>query len=834
MHTKQQVFHYWLTFKNSAQYLKMMEAQLLERQRARRLQAATQLWRANTAQSRLKQQAEAVPATPITAAATSEAADAKRTHQTISPPSQRRRSTGAASGLARRGAASYHHRTRVLPDSPESSFLQAGASVAMQSGTYRQLVTVLMYWKRFTRHHSWRRLRLQASLRFSMWIRMHACFKCIRAYAENRSFSRRARTRVIARMRMHHTAAAFTSWGSMVTQRRQVRSFHLECARRIYNRALHRVSAGAFETWLLYMEWESRAAKIVVGRFQGQQRRCFMAWADDSRQQKLMRNALTLVVFHRAQRLLTLTFNALAHTCRRRARVRRLQRKGLLRMQHMLLARCCNSWSEHTLERSRFRLTLLRTILASWRKLAEGDLVFKAKLRSSIWRWKFYNKLSTFRRWRTFTMHVVHVQLHALALLGKLGKRTLHNCFHSWYGTLAARAIKNSKVLVVVRLMQDNSVLAVFNSWHGALLAAIRRQQLFCRCMATMQHRSLVSALRRWQELVVERTRMLNLLRGAVFQLQKGRLCSALALWHFCVKERIRLRYAGTKVVLRLGQRALASAFDSWLDHMLNRLRATASVGRVIVRMQQLVLSSALDSWIAWTEHRSHEKDLMAKAVNRTLHITSARSFSTWAEWTTDRIRGRRLLEHAIRRMCRVRLNHAMLGWADRVVRGHEARDQLLVVLVKMQKNSEARAFRTWLKCHSEVQHVMQRGSVALRKMMLHRSHRAFQSVRQHADDSMRRTRLLTKVVRRVGSLQLARVLDAWVGFTNERRFLMSVALKLQNGILARAFVRFLGVCLRQLQVSSTTDCLIASIRCLHVAMWRVADPRRFNDACCR
>eukprot|EP01052_Picozoa_sp_SAG31_P006889 SAG31_NODE_323_length_17713_cov_12.065834_1_plen_323_part_00 len=48
-HIKREVFHYWTIFKNSAQYLKLMESQLRERQRARILAAALPAWRAAVA-----------------------------------------------------------------------------------------------------------------------------------------------------------------------------------------------------------------------------------------------------------------------------------------------------------------------------------------------------------------------------------------------------------------------------------------------------------------------------------------------------------------------------------------------------------------------------------------------------------------------------------------------------------------------------------------------------------------------------------------------------------------------------------------------------------------
>ena len=44
--TQAQVFHYWQLYKTSAQYLSMMEGQLVERQRQRRLQGALRAWRA--------------------------------------------------------------------------------------------------------------------------------------------------------------------------------------------------------------------------------------------------------------------------------------------------------------------------------------------------------------------------------------------------------------------------------------------------------------------------------------------------------------------------------------------------------------------------------------------------------------------------------------------------------------------------------------------------------------------------------------------------------------------------------------------------------------------
>ena len=318
-HTKQQVFHYWQIFKNSSQYLKMMESQLFERQRERRLEGAIRRWSTCVAEAqraaRHRQQAaadaqveEASPPLQTHARGYSEPQDRdmyiSQEPRRRKSPSHRRQSTGMASGLARRGT--YRH------GSPDRNFLMAGAAVSAQSGTYRQLVTALMYWKRFTRHHSWRRLRLDASLRFSKWIRMAACFKCIRSYAARRAQTRARRLRVVSRLRLRKAAGAFTAWVDAVDEKHTQDAFHHECMRRILNTCRNRALTAAFEAWVYIVDSVTRATTVALSSFQRATKRAFGQWADVARRENMLHNALTLVVLRRAHRLLAKTFSSMA------------------------------------------------------------------------------------------------------------------------------------------------------------------------------------------------------------------------------------------------------------------------------------------------------------------------------------------------------------------------------------------------------------------------------------------------------------------------------------------------------------------------------------------
>ena len=150
--TQAQVFHYWQLYKTSAQYLSMMEGQLVERQRQRRLQGALRAWRG----------------------ADEEAPEA-----------------GLASPTAFRSySPARRPRRRILSEVSDSAQLPRAA------GAHRQLATTLAYWKRFVRHHGWRRQRMQASLRFSMWLRMGACFKKLRLNAAGERHARRLQQHV--------------------------------------------------------------------------------------------------------------------------------------------------------------------------------------------------------------------------------------------------------------------------------------------------------------------------------------------------------------------------------------------------------------------------------------------------------------------------------------------------------------------------------------------------------------------------------------------------------------------------------------------------------------
>eukprot|EP01045_Picozoa_sp_COSAG04_P035117 COSAG04_NODE_7974_length_1039_cov_1.426596_1_plen_210_part_01 len=192
--TQAQVFHYWQLYKTSAQYLSMMEGQLVERQRQRRLQGALRAWRG-----------------------------ADEEFRNYSPARRPRR--------------------RILSEVSDSAQLPRAA------GAHRQLATTLAYWKRFVRHHGWRRQRMQASLRFSMWLRMGACFKKLRLNAAGERHARRLQQHVAHKLRARFLRATLSAWDRAADGNRRRRDFHRLVLRRMVNARRNRMLFAVFEGW---------------------------------------------------------------------------------------------------------------------------------------------------------------------------------------------------------------------------------------------------------------------------------------------------------------------------------------------------------------------------------------------------------------------------------------------------------------------------------------------------------------------------------------------------------------------------------------------------------
>ena len=70
-------------------------------------------------------------------------------------------------------------RTWENPPAPKSQRLLSTIS-NNKSWVVQQLKTGIYFWRRYTRHHMWRRQRHESSLRFSNWLKKSAYFKRMR------------------------------------------------------------------------------------------------------------------------------------------------------------------------------------------------------------------------------------------------------------------------------------------------------------------------------------------------------------------------------------------------------------------------------------------------------------------------------------------------------------------------------------------------------------------------------------------------------------------------------------------------------------------------------
>ena len=72
--------------------------------------------------------------------------------------------------------------------------------------------------------------------------------------------------------------------------------------------------------------------------------------------------------------------------------------KALGRMHYAAVTHCFDRWHELVREAAEYRHFRLGTAWAGWRAFARDAARFKAKLRISVRRWQFHNKLACLRR----------------------------------------------------------------------------------------------------------------------------------------------------------------------------------------------------------------------------------------------------------------------------------------------------------------------------------------------------------------------------------------------------------------------------------------------------
>jgi hypothetical protein len=169
----------------------------------------------------------------------------------------------AAAKVERMGLAELKHELRrrgLLIDGGSSPMARTGAGVGAGAG--RQLKTALHFWCRFTRHHSWRRHRLQASRRFSAWIMTRTCFNQMVGHARGKHHARWRMGNVLHRMSRTKQLAALSAWHAAHVKL----IYYKGVARRMVNTSQRQGQTMAFAGWVDFhcarMTVERKLAKV--------------------------------------------------------------------------------------------------------------------------------------------------------------------------------------------------------------------------------------------------------------------------------------------------------------------------------------------------------------------------------------------------------------------------------------------------------------------------------------------------------------------------------------------------------------------------------------------
>ena len=776
--TQAQVFHYWQLYKTSAQYLSMMEGQLVERQRQRRLQGALRAWRGADEEVLA---AEAGLASP----------------------------TAFRNSPARRPR--IGERRRILSEASDSAPLPRAA------GAHRQLATTLAYWKRFTRHHGWRRQRMQASLRFSMWLRMGACFKRLRLNAAGERHAHRLQQHVAHKLRARFLRATLCAWDRAADGNRRRRDFHRLVLRRMVNARRNRMLFAAFEGW-----------SDVIANVQR------LGYVIDTVRLTVLRKCLRAV------------WSVAAVGSRRR----RLEAKALSRMHYARQRTALDAWRGMVAEEGAARQQQARSCLAAWSGLVRDSRTFKARLRSSVGRWRFLRLLSGFRRWRTFAARAVTLQVHTLAHTQKLDGKALRSCFRGWAEYIAQLVDRDTKLRWVIARLVRMRIAATFVAWRSvpprqeirqnltsvadAMFNRRATAQLRCHFVAWALHASwahtnevmvlrslhricrnlLLRMFRAWAALA-QRNRRVARVVGTRFL--RRRVARAFAGWVSLHHQAMRKTRILVRVRIAMQGNALTKAWNSWTASVAEARRLRICVRRTILKMQNRHTARCLQQWLhytadvrkrqavilkmrnlqalrafsRWKEVISYQKVFVASTMHAARRISDARgrkAFRGWVDHIKLKRRWTSTTVHAARRISDSRGRNAFKRWRSFLLAALETKRKIAQVVARMTAGNLSAAFCTWsdyLRAKRDQQQQLQRIVLRISKLNLAR---AWNSWADHVECMV----ASRAIMRRMGRLGVARAFSRWALFVDElvqQRSQLAVAMaKLLNVARAAAF----------------------------------------------
>ena len=803
----------WMIYKNSVQYLVMMELQLGERQRERRLLSALNAWLGVAVEARLErsladgateqqqrwrqqpqQQKHASPEQPSLGLGDdsfdgsfqsfdSDSASSfplfSNSHrvslgrsQRVSPGRMRRSYGGAASGFSRRLS------TRPQTDS---------ALLGYRAGTHRQMATTLTYWKRFTRHHMWRRQRMQSSLRFSNWLRKLACFKQMRLYSAEEIHSRRVQRHAVGRLLRHRSFLVFTQWARCSEASARRRDFHRECIRRIVNSSAHRVVSAAFDGWLSFGATAARNREYLQTARERSLRRRFRDWRTGTTDMRSARNACEVLgtrqVRRRQRQWQQECFYALQHVSASNARMRRIERKVIVRMQGSVCASCFETWWSAVLDVRGVLWERVLNAMRAWQDHTKNERAFKAKLRSSVWRWKFHFQMATFRRWRVFALYAVQFQLQALALFGKFGKKTLRACFEGWKAhlcDLAKEAVTMRQTYARIKSVAQAKAFRRWTTWASetqamrsrgrrAILKMLRRQASRCfnawteftvttrRTRAFLQkwlHIGLSAALSRWVVFVSEKQWFDRTMAKVAGRLTNRALSKACNGWATATRRAARELRLLIKVRAAIEQRSQGKAFRKWAAWAIERKTFQVMCTRAIVRMQCRAASLCINAWIEVVVKFRRLRSF----VTKWMHLSISGAFRRWAIFVVESQRVMEAIGHLTRQVMNQCKKTAFGAWLDTVRTGRIRTRAVAKVAAKLRFGGARTAFIAWS---------------------------TFFKIKR---DKLRQ---VDWVALRIQKLQLFQVWERWLGFVRSAIVIRRAMLRLAQHGIARAWTQW-------------------------------------------
>lgn len=726
----------WLIYKNSVQYLVMMELQLAERQRERRLLSTLRAWSGAAAAVRSEREAMAAAAaqrSPEVPPAGDESFDASfrsfdsdgmpafplfsSSHrvspgrsQRVSPNRTRRSYGGAASGFSRRLS------TRPQEDS---------ALLGYRAGTHRQMATTLTYWKRFTRHHGWRRQRMQASLRFSHWLRMLACFKRMRVFSAEEMQKRRVQRHAVCRILRHHSHITFAYWARCTETSVRRRNFNRECMRRIVNSGAHRATSAAFEGWLSFLETCVRSRERAQTAQAACLRKALRGWSAVTDGIKSARSACGVLEARqsrrRARHCLQRCFDALHQTSAHAAHLRRLETKAIVRMQGSVRAKCFAILWSTVVEARGAAQELVRDAIGAWQVHTANERAFKARLRSSVWRWKFYFMMATFRKWRVFASEATHHKLSALALFGKLGNKTLRNCFQGWRAHLvdvaheeaiirrtcvhmigfakgkafrrwmiwtAETKIKRTRGRRAVLKMLHRYISLCFNAWVGLVVNTRRIRRFVMKWL----HFGAAAAFSRWAIFVHEQQRFDRLTATIAGRLGNRALSMGFAGWAAATRQAAHELRLLVKVRAAIEARLSGRAFRKWAAWAVETRVVHVQATRVILRMRYRTVSLCISAWIEMVVEARRLRSFLSKWI----HFGVSGAFARWAIFVVESQRVGKVTTNLAQRLMNRCKRTAFVAWRDMLRAGRVNKNKIAQVAARLGFGGARTAFVAW------------------------------------------------------------------------------------------------------------------------------------------